>query len=194
MYSLYWRSRFHLCPVAEVSWDALGNWVGTSSDYCKQPISTVRRYGLGCHPLWSPDSSGSIFWHSETTALRWRHSTTGYVTVAFTKIWTFQHDNASRTRYVLLWIANLPYTSLACLIACSLSHRAHLGRCEKAIVTVPECWRFSPTVWDNLARNSSGHHPVNLSFNVMLDDSFLPGQRWTITLFTSFLCNAQIRK
>ena len=59
----------------------------------------------------------------------------------------------------------------------SLSHSAHLGLYEKAIATIYDYWRFSPTVGDNLVRSYAVFHPIYLSVSALPDDNLILGQR-----------------
>ena len=90
------ESHFQLCPDDNHRrlLRGLGQW-GESFLTIASTQAHNKALWSGCHLLWELDSSGSHFCHSDSIALQWQHSTTGYVTVPFGHPGlTFQHANA----------------------------------------------------------------------------------------------------
>ena len=172
-------------------WDVLAVWGGSALIIAKH---TGPQQGVMIWEVISFDSRT----HLVSFLAQWQHSFT--MTTFYNRFWySFICDNLDLLFNMIMpgriltcyyeFSPCFPNTSLASLVYWSLSHRKHLGRDEKAIATISEYWRFSPTVEDNLAWNSAGQHRVFLLVNANAYVSLFLGQRWTNSCFISSLCN-----
>ena len=127
-----------------------------------------------CHVLRHPNPLSSHFWHTDSTAVRWRHSTVVVLFILLHPRLTFQYDNAR---------PHTAYAAVNCLQDCS------------TLICPARSPELSPietfgTIWKGDCNHpkvgtSAGHQPETLSVYITPAVSLHPGQKEAKALLTA---------